>query len=83
MRDSRASSDMLLDEVWASLPPGSDIVELEQQGEQLQASRCRIKGRTHELDGRLLIAEIESKKTQCRKLIKMLYHQYYFYHRST
>ena len=83
MRDSRASSDMMSEEMWKRLPPESEIEELKRQRKELKTNKYRIKGTAHEQNVRLLTTQIDARKIQRRKFIKKMYRQYYFYHRPT
>jgi len=48
MRDPRATQNMVLDEVWANLPPDPEVVRLQERRAQLKAGRYRVKGHEDE-----------------------------------
>ena len=82
-RDPRATWGMVPEEVWASLPPDPEIVELEEQRAQLKRGKCRIEGHEDEEKIRKLTNEIRTKRAQREKRTVKEYRQYYFYHRPT
>jgi len=74
---------MVPDEVWQSLEPDPEILELEAQRDKLKNGRYRIRGTKHEDEVRQLTKTIRTKKAQRDKSIRQSYRQYYFYHRPT
>ena len=82
-RDPDAGRDMVPDEVWQSLEPDPEILELEAQRDKLKNGRYRIRGTKHEDEVRQLTKTIRTKKAQRDKSIRQSYRQYYFYHRPT
>ncbi|KND93252.1 hypothetical protein TOPH_02396 [Tolypocladium ophioglossoides CBS 100239] len=82
-RDPEAGRDMVPDEVWQSLEPDPEILELEAQRDKLRNGRYRIRGTKHEHKVRQLTKTIRTKKAQREKSIREYHRQYYFYHRPT
>jgi hypothetical protein len=83
IRDSRATKDMVPDEIWANLPPNPEIVELEEERETLKQGHYRIQGRENEAEVRALTTKISAKRKQRKRRIVKKYREYYFYNRST
>jgi hypothetical protein len=81
--DPRAIRDMVPDEVWADLPPNSEIVELEEERETLKQGQYRIQGRENEAQVRALTTKIGVKRKQRKRRIVKEYREYYFYNRPT
>ncbi|KAM6516642.1 hypothetical protein FALCPG4_014820 [Fusarium falciforme] len=82
-RDPRAAADMVPEDVWASLPPDPEIVELEQQRAELKQGNYRIDGHTDEEKIRQLTQEIRKKRAQRDRQVVKQYREYYFYNRPT
>lgn len=83
MRDPRASSDMVPDEVWASLPPDPEVVELERRRTALKGGKYRVKSSPYEREVWPLTATIASRLARWKKTVKQLYRRYYFHNRPT
>ncbi|CAK7223793.1 hypothetical protein SEUCBS140593_005350 [Sporothrix eucalyptigena] len=83
LRDPRARSDMVPDEVWRDLPPDPEIVRLQEERAKLKKGQYRIKGRKEEQKVRDLTKTIRTKLAQRDKAIQKTYRQYYFYQRPT
>ncbi|KAK3934135.1 hypothetical protein QBC46DRAFT_274432, partial [Diplogelasinospora grovesii] len=49
------------DKAWSDMPPGPEIVELEQQRERLKGGQYRIKGRDNEQEIRDLTSTIRNR----------------------
>ncbi|KAG7448835.1 uncharacterized protein BT62DRAFT_1074364 [Guyanagaster necrorhizus] len=79
MRDPCASSDMVPDEVWTSLPPDLEIVELEKRREALKGGMFGTKGCLYEREVQLLTATSVSMQARRKKAVKLLYRKYYFH----
>jgi hypothetical protein len=82
-RDPRAAADMVPEDVWASLPPDPEIIELEQQRAELKQGNYRIDGHTDEEKIRQLTQEIRKKRAQRDRQVVKQYREYYFYNRPT
>lgn len=82
-RDPLASKDMVPDEVWRSLPPDPEIVQLEERRAYLKGGQYRIRGQNREQEIRSLTKAIANKRAQRTRAIQREYREYYFYHRPT
>jgi uncharacterized protein DUF3435 len=83
MRDPRATKNMVPDEVWANLPPDSEVVRLEERRAQLKAGRYRVKGHEDEEEIRNIGERIRNRRAKRDKAIQEQYREYYFYNRPT
>ena len=82
-RDPRATADMVPPEVWATLPPDPEIVQLEEQRAELKQGNYRIDGHINEEKIRQLSQEIRNKRALRGKQFVKEYREHYFYHRPT
>jgi len=83
MRDSRASKNMVPDEVWENMPADPEIVELEAERAELKGGKHRIRGTDNEQRIRDLTKEIRTKQGKRSKDIQREYRMAYFYNRPT
>lgn len=74
---------MVFDDVWATLQPDPEVVELERQRAVLKGGDYRVKGMPHEDEVRRLTRSISSAKARWKKMVIAVYRAYYFKHRPT
>ncbi|KAI7758745.1 hypothetical protein LZL87_012251 [Fusarium oxysporum] len=81
--DPQATADMVPEEVWANLPPDSEIVKLEEKRAELKQGIYRINGHIDEEKIRQLTKKIRKTRAQREKQVVKQYHEHYFYNRPT
>ena len=76
-RDPRSSSDMVPDEVWAPLPPDSDIEDSRGEGVHSKGSQFRVRDPSYEKNVTHLTTTISSKKARRKEMVKERYRLFY------
>ncbi|KAG6829647.1 hypothetical protein H0H87_010612 [Tephrocybe sp. NHM501043] len=83
LRDPRASSNMVPKEVWAQLPPDSEIVGLQQRRALLKGAGLGVKDSSHKEEIDRLTARINALGGRRRKAVRAWYRKWYFDNRPT
>jgi len=83
MSDTRASSNMVPDEVWQEMPSDPEIEDLERRRAELKGSQFQIQGCENEKEIRDIGQKIRYKKGRRNKNVRTGYRKYYFRNRPT